>query len=171
MLEDAPPPLAAVVANARDTAASPIVTVNLWLDRVVASEAFIGLPGRTMQWVFDKRLLFGDQASHLSLVSSGAEAIVGLSNEELIALAAGRGQGGAAGGRRCHGSPRGRRPREARDVLRGARPAAQAGSEQAFPGCFSPATGSIPGCPLRSRALSSADTGRLMADASRWRSQ
>jgi zeta-carotene desaturase len=87
VLEDAPPPLAAVAANARHTAASPIVTVNLWLDRVVANEAFTGLPGRIMQWVFDKRLLFGDQASHLSLVSSGAEAIVGLSNEALIASA------------------------------------------------------------------------------------
>jgi uncharacterized protein with NAD-binding domain and iron-sulfur cluster len=40
-----------------------------------------------MQWVFDKRMLFGDQASHLSLVSSGAESIVGLSNEELIGRA------------------------------------------------------------------------------------
>jgi zeta-carotene desaturase len=87
VLEDAPAPLAAVVANACHTAASAIVTVNLWLDRAVTSESFTGLPGRTMQWVFDKRMLFGDQASHLSLVSSGAESIVGLSNEELIGRA------------------------------------------------------------------------------------
>jgi uncharacterized protein with NAD-binding domain and iron-sulfur cluster len=40
-----------------------------------------------MQWVFDKRALVGEQASHLSLVSSGAEAIVGLGNQELIDLA------------------------------------------------------------------------------------
>ena len=33
----------------------PIVTVNLWFDRPVIDEPFIGLPGRTMQWVFDKR--------------------------------------------------------------------------------------------------------------------
>ncbi len=89
VFEDAPAPLASVAANARDTAAAPIVTVNLWLDRAVTSESFIGLPGRTMQWVFDKRMLFGEQASHLSLVSSGAEAIVGLSNEDLIATALG----------------------------------------------------------------------------------
>jgi zeta-carotene desaturase len=82
-----PPPLAAIVANARATAASPIVTVNLWLDRAVTSDAFVGLPGRTMQWVFDKRLLFGERASHLSLVSSGAESVVARSNEELIQLA------------------------------------------------------------------------------------
>ncbi len=87
LFDDAPPLLASVVEHARDTAASPIVTVNLWLDRPVSSGSFIGLPGRAMQWVFDKRELFGSDASHLSLVSSGAEGIVGQSNEQLIALA------------------------------------------------------------------------------------
>jgi len=82
-----PPPLAAVFAAADGTPASPIVTVNLWLDRRVTRSAFIGLPGRTMQWVFDKRELFGDGATHLSLVSSGAEAVVAKSNDELVALA------------------------------------------------------------------------------------
>ena len=58
-------------------ASSPIVTVNLWFDRPVLDEPFVGLPGRAMQWVFDKRLVFGDEASHLSLVSSGAAALAG----------------------------------------------------------------------------------------------
>jgi uncharacterized protein with NAD-binding domain and iron-sulfur cluster len=40
-----------------------------------------------MQWVFDKRLVFGDDASHLSLVSSGADRMVARTNEELIQLA------------------------------------------------------------------------------------
>jgi uncharacterized protein with NAD-binding domain and iron-sulfur cluster len=40
-----------------------------------------------MQWLFDKRLVFGGEASHLSLVSSGAAAIVSLTNDELIAMA------------------------------------------------------------------------------------
>ena len=82
-----PPPLSGVFAAADATPASPIVTVNLWLDRDVTRAAFIGLPGRTMQWVFDKRMLFGEGASHLSLVSSGAEAVVAKSNDELVALA------------------------------------------------------------------------------------
>lgn len=68
-------------------ASSPIVTVNLWFDGVVMDEPFIGLPGRAMQWVFDKRAVFGGEASHLSLVSSGAAPIVALSNPELIAMA------------------------------------------------------------------------------------
>ena len=37
-----------------------------------------------MQWVFDKGRLLGDDTSHLSLVSSGADAIVARSNQELI---------------------------------------------------------------------------------------
>ena len=44
-------------------------------------EPFIGLPGRAMQWVFDKRLVFGEEASHLSLVSSGAASILAKTNE------------------------------------------------------------------------------------------
>ena len=82
-----PPPLAAAFAAADGTPASPIVTVNLWLDRDVTHAAFLGLPGRTMQWMFDKRELFGAGATHLSLVSSGAEAVVAKSNDELVALA------------------------------------------------------------------------------------
>jgi zeta-carotene desaturase len=41
-----------------------------------------------MQWVFDKRRVFGESASHLSLVTSGADALVGQDNAALIALAA-----------------------------------------------------------------------------------
>jgi hypothetical protein len=66
---------------------SPIVTVNLWFDRPVLDEPFVGLPGRAMQWVFDKRTVLGVGASHLSLVSSGASPLVAMSNPELIAMA------------------------------------------------------------------------------------
>jgi len=79
--------LTEVIEAAAMTASSPIVTVNLWFDRPVTSSTFVGLPGRAMQWVFDKRALFGEATSHLSLVSSGASAIVGRSNEELVDLA------------------------------------------------------------------------------------
>jgi hydroxysqualene dehydroxylase len=84
-----PPELEPVARNAARMNASPIVTVNLWFDRTVLpdDEPFIGLPGRTMQWVFDKRAVFGERASHLSLVSSGASAILGRTNEELIRTA------------------------------------------------------------------------------------
>ena len=84
---DRPAPLADVLEAADATQASPIVTVNLWFDRLVTQGMFVGLPGRAMQWVFDKRALFGEESSHLSLVSSGAVALVGRENQEIIDLA------------------------------------------------------------------------------------
>jgi uncharacterized protein with NAD-binding domain and iron-sulfur cluster len=66
------------------------VTINLWFDRIVMPAddiPFVGLPGRDMQWVFDKRQVFGGDASHLSLVSSGASPLVGRTNAELVAAA------------------------------------------------------------------------------------
>jgi len=82
-----PPPLAGVAERAGRMTSSPIVTVNVWFDRTVLpdDELFVGLPGRSMQWVFDKRAVFGETASHLSLVASGADAIVRRTNEALIA--------------------------------------------------------------------------------------
>jgi len=83
----APAALAAACASADRMGSSPIVTVNLWLDRPVLDRPFVGLPGRAMQWVFDKRLVFGGEAAHLSLVSSGAPDVAGARNGALIALA------------------------------------------------------------------------------------
>lgn len=71
------------VASSLDS--MPIVTVNLWYDRPVMDDAFVGLPGRAMHWVFDKRFAFGESASHLSLVASGAESLV---REDAAALVA-----------------------------------------------------------------------------------
>ena len=83
-----PGALVPTLAAASGMDAMPIVTVNLWYDRRVMDEVFVGLPGRQMQWVFDKRIAFGGEASHLSLVSSGATALTSRSNDELTALAA-----------------------------------------------------------------------------------
>jgi len=111
LFDTVPAPLTDLVHRARTMESCPIVTVNLWFNRRIIDEPFIGLPGRVMQWVFDKRLVFGllraegasaslaearpdrpraaagDEASHLSLVSSGAERIVSRPNDELIQLA------------------------------------------------------------------------------------
>lgn len=111
LFDEAPPALAGVIDRARRMASSPIVTVNLWFDRRVLDQPFVGLPGRAMQWVFDTQLVFGrlradgasaspaearaglsraeagEAASHLSLVSSGAQAILAETNEALIRTA------------------------------------------------------------------------------------
>jgi squalene-associated FAD-dependent desaturase len=89
LFDTVPSALVETVDRARRMESSPIVTVNLWFDRQVIDEPFLGLPGRAMQWVFDKRIVFGGSASHLSLVSSGAGPLAQRSNEDLIATAHG----------------------------------------------------------------------------------
>lgn len=80
-------PLRAIIAAASATSSKPIVTVNLWYDRPVMDEPFVGLPGRSMQWVFDKRHAFGEGASHLSLVASAADVLAGRTAAQLIDVA------------------------------------------------------------------------------------
>ncbi|MDO8680733.1 MAG: hydroxysqualene dehydroxylase HpnE [Acidobacteriota bacterium] len=87
LFDAVPPALAAIASNAALLHSLPIVTVNLWFDRAVMHEPLVGLPGRTFQWVFDRRAIVGGATSHLSLVSSGAEAIVAQGNDALIATA------------------------------------------------------------------------------------
>lgn len=87
LFDAVPGALQQTVANASALGSLPIVTVNLWFDRAVMHEALLGLPGRNFQWVFDRRALVGSDASHLSLISSGAETIVASTNEALTAMA------------------------------------------------------------------------------------
>lgn len=89
LFDEVPAGLEQTVANATALASLPIVTVNLWFDSAVMQEPLVGLPGRNFQWIFDRRAIVGGDASHLSLISSGAEAIVSQSNEELTAIALG----------------------------------------------------------------------------------
>jgi squalene-associated FAD-dependent desaturase len=89
LFDQPPAALQETIANASSLASLPIVTVNLWFDRAVMSEPLVGLPGRNFQWVFDRRAIVGGVASHLSLTSSGAEAIVAMSNDELAVMALG----------------------------------------------------------------------------------
>ena len=65
-------------------------------------EPLVGLPGRDVPMGLRRRAIVGGDASHLSLVSSGAEAIVAQGNDELIATGA-----RAKCARRCR--PRARR--------------------------------------------------------------
>jgi squalene-associated FAD-dependent desaturase len=80
-------PVNAIRAAAAATKPSPIASVNLWLNRRILQTPFLGLAGRTMQWVFDKEQMFETDTSHITLVSSGADDVMALQNDELIALA------------------------------------------------------------------------------------
>jgi len=86
-----PPSLVSIAASSAALGDSPIVTVNLWCDPESAAllpSPFVGFVDGPMHWVFDKSRIFGQHAGHLSIVSSGADAILRLENSELTALAA-----------------------------------------------------------------------------------
>jgi squalene-associated FAD-dependent desaturase len=89
LFEQVPAGLEQTIANATALPSLPIVTVNLWFDSAVMQEPLVGLPGRHFQWVFDRRAIIGGDTSHLSLVSSGAAAIVAQTNDALTATALG----------------------------------------------------------------------------------
>jgi hydroxysqualene dehydroxylase len=89
LFDAVPAGLEQTVANATALASLPIVTVNLWFDSAVMQEPLVGLPGRNFQWIFDRRAIVGGDASHLSMISSGAETIVAQTNEALTAMALG----------------------------------------------------------------------------------
>jgi len=85
---ETPHPLEHMVEQAAAMDSKVIVTVNLWYDRPVMTDPFVGLPGRSVHWVFDKRLTLGSEASHLSLVASGADALAQETADVVIAAAA-----------------------------------------------------------------------------------
>jgi zeta-carotene desaturase len=112
LFDQVPAPLQRLVSDASRMGGYPIVTVNLWLDQPVLRTPFVGLPGRTMQWAFDRGAIAGDAEGggfrtrsrgrgapahagsetgpmHLSLVSSGAARLVGMGNDAIVRLALG----------------------------------------------------------------------------------
>jgi squalene-associated FAD-dependent desaturase len=79
-----------LIASAAAMPASPIVSVHLWFPEDFMHVESLGLIGRRMQWVFNRRMisLEGDKhGGHVSAVISAARACVGWTNEELIRAA------------------------------------------------------------------------------------
>jgi squalene-associated FAD-dependent desaturase len=77
------------IAAMESIPSSPIVSIHLWFAHEVMSEEFVGLIGRRVHWVFNKRKINGGKGrgGHISAVISAAHDVVGLSNEELIRIA------------------------------------------------------------------------------------
>ncbi len=68
---------------------APIVSVNLWLDKPVTDDLFVGLIGTKMvQWLFNKPAILeraGIRTNYIALIISAAYREIDLSNEQLIA--------------------------------------------------------------------------------------
>jgi zeta-carotene desaturase len=68
---------------------SPIVSVDLWLDRVVVDRVMLGLRDSEMEWVFDKGRLHGREGApqHLAFIVSAAYRSASKTNAELVEAA------------------------------------------------------------------------------------
>jgi hydroxysqualene dehydroxylase len=76
-------------AGLADIRSSPIVSVELWLDRVVVGPVLVGLRDSEVEWVFDKGRLYGRSGApqHLSFIVSAAYRSSPKPNAELLAAA------------------------------------------------------------------------------------
>ena len=74
-------------ARAASLRPSPIVSVELWLDRVVLDRAMAGLRDAGVEWVFDKGRLYGRSGppQHLAFITSAAVRAAARPNAELVA--------------------------------------------------------------------------------------
>ena len=70
---------------------SPIVSVEMWLDRVVVDRPMLGLRDSEVEWVFDKGRLYGRAGApqHLAFIVSAAYRSASKTNAELVAAAEG----------------------------------------------------------------------------------
>ena len=66
--------------------ASPIVTVNLWFDGPVLEQPFVGLVASPVHWIFNKAAIVGGAATHLAIVTSGADELAASDNEAVTRL-------------------------------------------------------------------------------------
>jgi hydroxysqualene dehydroxylase len=68
---------------------SPILSINLWLDRPVIHRQFVGLLGTNVQWLFNKDLIIkpGKKSNQLALIISAARDFIDLSREALVRMA------------------------------------------------------------------------------------
>jgi squalene-associated FAD-dependent desaturase len=80
---------AAPFADLARLGSSPIVSVELWLDRVVLDRLFVGLRDCEVEWVFDKGRLFGRAGppQHLAFIVSAARRSLARVNAELVGAA------------------------------------------------------------------------------------
>jgi squalene-associated FAD-dependent desaturase len=76
-------------AGLQSVTPSPIISIFLWFDLDFMKDEFVGLVGRTVQWVFNKRRISGDagKRGHIVAVISAAYDALSLSNEQLTRLA------------------------------------------------------------------------------------
>jgi squalene-associated FAD-dependent desaturase len=68
---------------------SPIVSINLWFDRPIMEQDFIGLLGTRSQWAFNKNAILGSarDTQHIAVVISAAHGFVNWPKDTLVEMA------------------------------------------------------------------------------------
>lgn len=76
-------------SNATRLRGSPIVSIELWLDRVVVDRPMVGLREAEVEWVFDKGIVYGRPGApqHLAFIVSAAVRAAPRPNAELAGVA------------------------------------------------------------------------------------
>jgi len=77
------------LADAASIPLSPIVSIHLWFESDFMPQRVLGVIGRHIQWVFNRRKICreGGAGGHLSVVISAGRSLVDLENEELTRIA------------------------------------------------------------------------------------
>ncbi len=99
-------PRRAALLKAAELPVSPIVSVHLWYTTDFMHEEAIGIVGRTIQWVFNRRKIEekGGQGGHITCVISAAHDLIGEPSRIILAAASDdlRAVFGKAGGDPIH---------------------------------------------------------------------
>lgn len=68
---------------------TPIVSIHLWFENDFMPHEFVGVIGKRVQWIFNKRKINQEtgKGGHISCVVSAADDFVGMTNDELVKLA------------------------------------------------------------------------------------
>jgi squalene-associated FAD-dependent desaturase len=77
------------MAPAASIPLSPIVSIHLWFEKDFMKGETLGVIGRRIQWVFNRRKICREKegGGHLSVVISAAHAVVEMGNDDLIGIA------------------------------------------------------------------------------------
>ena len=78
------------IADVPQLPSSPIISIHLWYEKNFMRDAVIGVVGKRVQWIFNRRKIVESSSSngHVSCVISAANDLVHLSNGELSSIAA-----------------------------------------------------------------------------------
>jgi squalene-associated FAD-dependent desaturase len=68
---------------------APIVSIHLWFKQEFMPHESVGLIGRRIQWLFNRRLINGEEGegSHVSAVISGGYEFIGKTKDDLVKIA------------------------------------------------------------------------------------